>query len=190
MHREGLGKNIRVLVGAATPRNGKLVLADPTPKPVEAHVDALRPFRADGLLSEADGAFVVAPEDGRRLGMPEGGQDRAFVASDLGIGEEGGMLRLGDRSTHDGDAGGVAEHGAVDEGRVGGAEEVEAAGGTAGTRAVEVAGVGVDAEDHVAWLEDEGVGGVGLGMPEEARGGAEGGLGWGGLVGSKEANSS
>ena len=190
VHRKGLREDIRVLIGAAAPRNGKLVLADPASKPVEAHVDALRLFRADGFLSKADGAFIIAPDDGRRLGMPEGGQDGALVAPDLGIGEKGGVFGFRNRRTHDGNTGGVAEHGAVDEGQVGGAEEVEAAGGTAGTRAVEVAGVGVDPKDHVGWLEDEGVGGVGLGVPEEAHGGAEGGLGGGGLMGSKEANSS
>ena len=100
------------------------------------------------------------------------------------------MFRFGHRRTHDRNSGGVAKNGAVDEGQVGGAEEVEAAGGAAGTRAVEVAGVGIDPKDHVGWFEDEGVGGVGLGAPEEAHGGAEGGLGGGGLVGSKEANSS
>ena len=85
MHWQCLGENIRVLVGAATPRNGKLVLADPTPKPVEAHVDALRFLRSDGFLSEADGAFVVAPDDGRRLRVPERRQDRTLVTADLGI---------------------------------------------------------------------------------------------------------
>ena len=48
VHRKSLREDIRVLVGTATPRNGKLVLADPTPKPVEAHVDALRLLRSDG----------------------------------------------------------------------------------------------------------------------------------------------
>ena len=83
----------------------------------------------------------------------------------------------------------MAKNGAVDEGQVGGAEEVETAGGAAGTRAVEVAGVGIDPEDHVGRLEHQGVSGVGLGVPEEAHGGAEGGLGGGGLMGGKEANS-
>ena len=67
---------------------------------------------------------------------------------------------------------------------------MEAAGGAAGTRAVEIAGVGIDPEDHVGRLEHQGVSsGVGLGVPEEAHGGAEGGLGGGGLMGGKEANS-
>jgi hypothetical protein len=91
VHRKSRREDARMLVGAAAPRNGKLVLADPTPKPVEAHFDALRLLRSDGFLSEADGAFVVAPDDGRRLGVPEGRQDRTLVTSDLGIGEEGGM---------------------------------------------------------------------------------------------------
>jgi hypothetical protein len=100
------------------------------------------------------------------------------------------MFRFGHRRTHDGNAGVVAKNGAVDEGQVGGAEEVEDAGGTAGTRAVEAAGVGTDPEDHVGRFEHQGVGGVGLGTSEEAHGGADGGLGGGGLVGGKEANSS
>jgi hypothetical protein len=122
--------------------------------------------------------------------MREGEIERPSHPIDLGIGEQGSVLRLGHRRTHDGDAGGVAKNGAVDEGQVGGAEKVEATGGAAGTRAVEVAGVGIDPEGHVGRFKHQGVGGVGLGTPEEAHGGAEGGLGGRGLVGGKKANSS
>ena len=81
-------------------------MADTVTGPVEAHVDRLGVFWADGASGKTNGAEVVAVDGNWRLWVTEVGEGLAEVTEDLETGEETAVLSFGGGGNHDGDANG------------------------------------------------------------------------------------
>jgi hypothetical protein len=114
--------------------------------------------------------------------------DSAFVDTNLGIGEEASMFRLGNSSANHRCPRAMAKHRSVVESRVGGAKVVASTGGRPRVGAGEVGGVGTHTEDHVGRVERKDVVGVAFGTTKEAAGGFKGGFSGLGLGGREEAH--
>jgi hypothetical protein len=120
--------------------------------------------------------------------VSEGVEDPAFVDTNLGVGEEASMFRLGNSSANHRCPRAMAEYRSVMESRVGGAKIVVSTGGRTRVGAVEVGGVGMYTEDHVGRVERKDVVGVAFGTTKEAVGGFKGGFSGLGLGGREEAH--
>ena len=63
-------------------------------QPVEAHVDAFRQARCDGLVGQAHCDLVVTQEQGGGLWVSEVVKDETLVVGETSGSEEGGVLVL------------------------------------------------------------------------------------------------
>ena len=91
---QGLGEIIRDVAASRDMLNAELLSLDPILQPVEAHVDALRQARGDGLVGQGHGDLVVAQDQVRGLRVTEVEEDEAFVVGDASSSKEGGVLGL------------------------------------------------------------------------------------------------
>ena len=91
-------------------------LADTVPDPVEAHVDGLCAVKLDGVISDADGASVIAEDDCRRLGVAKGASNGSKPFTDAGEHIKAGVFTFGDGSDDDIKQAAVDVDGTVDMG--------------------------------------------------------------------------
>ena len=91
---QSLSKKVRDIVVARDMLDAELLLLDTILQPVEAHVDALRQARGDGLVGQGHGDLVVAQDQGRGLRVTEVEEDEAFVVGETSSGKEGSVLGL------------------------------------------------------------------------------------------------
>ena len=89
---QSLSEKVRDIVVARDMLDAELLLLDTILQPVEAHVDALRQARGDGLVGQAHCDFVVAQEQGRGLWVPEVEEDKALIVGDASCSKEDGVL--------------------------------------------------------------------------------------------------
>ena len=146
---QGLGKKISMIANAGDEDGAKVSLPNPIPDPMPAHVDRLRHFEVDAIGRETDSNLIVAEDRGRGLRVAHVGQDLPLVGCDAGGGKGAGILCLRHEGADDGYAGAVSGDGVVRWGVVlEVAEEVMAAGDTAGAGSGQVGGVGVTPQHH------------------------------------------
>ncbi len=68
---QGLGEEVRDVEAARHMLDAELLSLDAVLQPVEAHVDALREARWDGLVGQTHGYLIVTQEQGRGLWVSE-----------------------------------------------------------------------------------------------------------------------
>jgi hypothetical protein len=126
LDRQGFCEEIGSIEDAAAELDVELVLSYAVDDPIEPHVDRFALLGANGLGSEADGAFVITPDDSRGLGITEGMKNLALVDTDLGVSKKSSIFGLGNSSADHRDARAVAENRPVVERGVGVAKVVVA----------------------------------------------------------------
>ena len=146
---QGLGEKISMIANAGDEDGAKVSLPNPIPDPMPAHVDRLRHFEVDAIGRETDSNLIVAEDRGRGLRVAHVGQDLPLVGCDAGGGKGAGILCLRHEGADDGYAGAMSGDGVVRWGVVlEVAEEVMAAGDTAGAGSGQVGGVRVTPQHH------------------------------------------
>ena len=74
--------------------NAELLSLNAVLQPVEAHVDALREARCDGLVDQTHADLIVTQEQGGRLWVSEVVKDETLFFGETSGSEEGGVLGL------------------------------------------------------------------------------------------------
>ena len=159
---QGLGEEVRDVAASRHMLNAELLSLDAILQPVEAHVDALRQARCDGLVGQAHCDLVVTQEQGRGLWVPEVVENEALIVGDTSGSKEGGVLGLLYGGTDYKNGIRMTLLRAVDEGKgIGRKAERRQAGemmvgarDAAGARAREIGGVGENRQDHVRSMKD------------------------------------
>ena len=91
---QGLGEEVRDVAASRHMLNAELLSLDAILQPVEAHVDALREARCDGLVGQTHGDLIVTQEQGGGLWVSEVVKDETLVVGETSGSEEGGVLGL------------------------------------------------------------------------------------------------